>query len=173
RGEKHPKHVAVLIREHAELAGFKTPGELSAAGRTREPGQREALTADRTVERRPSAGGTRGHTACTRTSPIVQSQSSVPDPDPTITTLPEVPGAMIAPAPSIAISPMVVRVVMRTLDPFSRLTFTDPMAQLILLAPESMRPLASMFPARVTRFRVLRKSSTSQLPALTSAVIGP
>ena len=73
----------------------------------------------------------------------------------------------------MATSPIVVRAVMRTLEPFSRLSLTSPIWQRILLAPSSSRPPALMLPARVDKLSGPRRSLTSQFPAWTSAVMAP
>src|SRR5260370_35844414 len=82
------------------------------------------------------------YSTTTRMVPIVQSHSSVPAPDPMVTSLLRVGSTF-----SNEISPIVVCARIRTLALLSSTTRTSPIWQRIALEPLSSRPLAEAIPA--------------------------
>src|SRR5207247_3407854 len=131
RGEEDSKDLSVLVGQDAELARCERVRELGLAGRTGQPRHGEPGAADGTIRGRPASGGASHHPTSTRTSPMRQSMSRMHAPDPNVGSL--------TVSPSIAISPRVVRALIRLLDGLAIATRTSPILQRLALVPPSRR----------------------------------
>src|SRR4029077_16447232 len=136
-------------------------------------GQVSLVVARRALQTGQFAGGLRAavraiYWTSILTLPIVQSQSSVPAPEPIVTPL-----FLTSSTPANVTSPMTVWALIRTLDLLSSTTRTSPILQRILFAPPSSRPAAVTSPAVTVRSIGPRKFSSRQFPACTSPVTAP